>query len=74
MPNPWLYYLASQLQHIAWDIRPVMEVETYNLDPSTRLLHYTMSREEIISGLKGLAFKNKLYPTCVLMQKIREKS
>lgn len=71
MPNPWLYYLASQLQHIARVVHPSQELELKLLDSSAKLLSFTMGTG-VADGLDILHFSksNKLYPTYVLMQKV----
>lgn len=62
LPNPWLYYLASQLQHIVRVVHPPQELE----------LNLFYSEEEGGGWSETLHFSksNKLHPTYVLMQKV----
>lgn len=71
LPNPWLYYLTSQLQLFARAMHPVAGAEVGYLNPSTRPLLHTVDQIEIASGLGGLELSksNKLYPSYVLMQR-----
>lgn len=74
LPNPWVYYLASQLQHIARAIGPGEDLELNLRDPSAHILRFT-SRREVADGLEALQYNksNKLFPTYALMQKIWNK-
>lgn len=56
LPNPWVYYLASQMQHIVCSMCSTAGVGEREGDPSTRLLVHTFGTEEIERGLKWLVF------------------
>lgn len=73
LPNPWLYYSASQLQHIAMALRPLTEREMNLLDLFTLLLSFTVG-VGVADGLETLHFsRSKNYPTYPPMQKIWNK-
>lgn len=69
LPNLWLYYPVSQLQHIARVVHPQRELQLILLDSSPKLLNYTTG-SEVADGQEALHFSksNKLYPTYALMQ------
>lgn len=71
LPNPWLYYLASQLQHIAKVLSP-SETSVFNLVDSVAHLLRVATEGEVEEGLEALRFakSNKLFPTYNLMQKV----
>lgn len=73
MPNPWLYYLAAQMQHIA---RATPMAGEDGVNSTTALLHYVTGVDNVAEGLEGLIFakSNKLFPTFVLMQKVWNKA
>lgn len=75
LPNPWVYYLAAQLQHITRVLRPTQEMELNLRDPSAQLLRFTV-KCEALDGLEALHYNksNKLFPTYALMQKIWNKT
>lgn len=62
LPNPWLYFLASQLQHIAQVVRQWQDLELNLLDSSAQLLSFTTGKG-VADGLEALCFNksNKLY-------------
>lgn len=74
LPNPWLYYLGSQLQHIARVLCPQMELAMNLQDSFNQLLSYTVG-VGVVDGLEALHFSksNKIYPTFTLMQTIWNK-
>lgn len=66
MPNPWLYYLAAQLQHICNGLaHTITEVLQPNLDSSIFILLYIIKMVDLPIGLKpvALAKLNRLLPT-----------
>lgn len=75
LPNPWLCYIAAQLQNIAKVIPKESSGEGNRGDPMMALLTQITGRQNVATGLQALAFtkSNKLFPTYVLMQKIWNK-
>lgn len=77
LPNPWIYYLAAQLQHIARTM--VTEQETAEgcagFDPIRALMRHTTSTTDVAEGLEALTYakSNKRFLTYVLMQKVWNK-
>lgn len=64
LPNPWLYYLASQLQHIARAVHPQRELHRNVLDSFPKLLSFNTG-SGVVDDLEALHFSksNRLYPT-----------
>lgn len=66
-PNPWLYYIAAQLQHIG-----VIPKETIREgdrgDPTMALLTQVTGMHNVATGLEALAFakSNNLFPTYIM--------
>lgn len=71
LPNPWLYYLAAQLQHIARALPLEAANEKGSINPVMALLHHVTGVHNVAMGMEALAYtkSNKLFPTYVLMQK-----
>lgn len=72
LPNPWMYYLAAQPQHIARALpHPSKKPEA-----SDYIIQFVRGESNVARGLEALGFSksNKLFPTYVLMQKVCNKA
>lgn len=68
LPNPWLYYLEAQLQHIAHAMPKEITSEGINEDPTTALLRYVTGMHSVAMEMEALVFakSNKLFPTYIM--------
>lgn len=71
LPNPWLYYLAAQLQHIARAMPTDPIAVGGGVNSTTALMCHVTGVSDMAMGLEALAYanSNKRFPTYVLMQK-----
>lgn len=76
LPNLWLYYLASQLQHLIGMFPPSGEAQIRVQSFAHKLLLHTVGRGPVPMALEALAFAkpHKKYPTFSLIQKIWNKA
>lgn len=76
LPNPWLYYLAAQLQHLIGMFPPMGGTEIRSQSSAQQLLLHTVRKGPVPVALEALAFAkpHKKYPTFNLIQKIWNKA
>lgn len=76
LPNPWLNYLAAQLQHLIATFGTAGEAETGSQSSSQTLMLHTVHRGPIPMALEALSFTkpHKQYPTFSIVQKVWHKS
>lgn len=76
LPNPWLYYLATQIQHFIGVMNRGVERGSTNCSSSQSLMLHTVKVESVPVALEALAFGklHKIYPTYNLSQKIWNKT
>lgn len=72
MPNPWLYYLAAQLQHLIGVMSWGKERKGANGSSSETVMLHTVKGESVPVALEALAFDkpHKICSTYNLIQKV----
>lgn len=75
LPNPWLYYIATQRQHLIGAMTRGMEREGNAFTSSELVILQTVKGESVPAALEALAFgkPDKLYLIYNLIQKIWNK-
>lgn len=65
MPNPWLYYMAAQLQHLIASMNKPGQLDAHLTESTVSMLLYVTRVEDIPTGPETLAFSksNRLLPT-----------
>lgn len=76
LSNPWLYYLAAQLQRIARAMPMEPVAVRRRVDSITALGGHVTEVNDVAMGLEAIYYAkcNKRFPTYVLMQKVWNKT